>query len=249
MKARLLEGKNCIVTGGSKGIGLAVVEAFIAEGASVEYISRSKADRHDELATRAAELGRELRWSACDVSDPMALEAAIEASIARGPIDVVVNNAGITRDGLVFRMSTDDWNSVLGTNLTSTFVVCRAAARAMIKRRAGSIINVSSVVGITGNGGQTNYSASKAGLIGFTKSLAKEVSSRGVRVNAIAPGFIETSMTDAIPADAKTKLMSQIPLGRAGRADEVASTIVFLASDMASYITGEVIKIDGGMAM
>lgn len=249
MKAQLLEGKNCIVTGGSKGIGLAVVEAFIGEGASVEYISRSKAGRHDELAARAAGFGRELRWSACDVSDPVALEAAIEASIARGPIDVVVNNAGITRDGLVFRMSTEDWNSVLGTNLTSTFVVCRAAARAMIKRRSGSIINVSSVVGITGNGGQTNYSASKAGLIGFTKSLAKEVASRGVRVNAIAPGFIETSMTDAIPAEAKTRLMSQIPLGRAGRADEIASTIVFLASDMASYITGEVIKIDGGMAM
>jgi 3-oxoacyl-[acyl-carrier protein] reductase len=146
-------------------------------------------------------------------------------------------------------MSTDDWNAVLGTNLTSTFVVCRAAARAMIKRRAGSIINVSSVVGITGNGGQTNYSASKAGLIGFTKSLAKEVAARGVRVNAIAPGFIETSMTDAIPVEARTRLMSQIPLGRAGRAEEIASTIVFLASDMASYITGEVIKIDGGMAM
>lgn len=155
----------------------------------------------------------------------------------------------MTRDGLVFRMSTEDWNAVLGTNLTSTFVVCRAAARAMIKRRAGSIINVSSVVGITGNGGQTNYSASKAGLIGFTKSLAKEVASRGVRVNAIAPGFIETSMTDAISAEARSRLMSQIPLGRAGRTEEIASTIVFLASDMASYITGEVIKIDGGMAM
>ncbi|PKL07568.1 MAG: 3-oxoacyl-ACP reductase, partial [Spirochaetae bacterium HGW-Spirochaetae-7] len=188
MKEQLLEGKSCVVTGGSKGIGLAIVRAFIAEGASVEYYSRSKADGHDELAATAS-AGRELRWTACDVSDAAALEAAIEASAARGPLDVVVNNAGITRDGLVFRMSVDDWRAVVDTNLTSAFIVCRSAARTMIKRRSGSIINVSSVVGITGNGGQTNYSASKAGLIGFTKSLAKEVASRGVRVNAVAPGF------------------------------------------------------------
>ena len=248
MKEQLLEGKSCIVTGGSKGIGLAIVKAFMAAGASVEYYSRSRADCHDELASSSA-AGRELRWTACDVSDPVALEAAIEASAARGQLDVVVNNAGITRDGLVFRMSVDDWRTVVDTNLTSAFIVCRSAARTMIKRRAGSVINVSSVVGITGNGGQTNYAASKAGLIGFTKSLAKEVASRGVRVNAVAPGFIDTAMTEAIPAEAKARLMAQIPLGRAGSTDEVASVVLFLASGMSSYVSGEVIKIDGGMAM
>jgi 3-oxoacyl-[acyl-carrier protein] reductase len=249
MNQKILDGKNCIVTGGSKGIGLAIVETFIREGASVEYYSRSKAAGHDELSAAAAAGGRALLWTACDVSDPVALEAAIEASVARGPIDVLVNNAGVTRDGLVFRMSLDDWRSVVDTNLTSAFIVSRAAARAMIKRRSGSIVNVSSVVGITGNGGQTNYSASKAGLIGFTKSLAKEVSSRGVRVNAVAPGFIDTAMTEAIPAEAKAKLIAQIPLGRTGKAGDVAATVLFLASDMSAYITGEVIKIDGGMAM
>jgi len=249
MASALLEGKNCVVTGGSKGIGLAVVKAFVAEGASVEYYSRSKASEHDVIAADAAAVGRELRWTACDVSDAAALEAAIEASVARGPVDVVVNNAGVTRDGLVFRMSLEDWRAVVDTNLTSAFIVSRTAARAMIKRRAGSIINVASVVGITGNGGQTNYAASKAGLIGFTKSLAKEVASRGVRVNAIAPGFIDTSMTEAIPAEAKARLLAQIPLARAGSPAEVASVALFLASAMSSYVSGEVIKIDGGMAM
>ncbi|MBU0927337.1 MAG: 3-oxoacyl-[acyl-carrier-protein] reductase [Spirochaetes bacterium] len=249
MEKLLLAGQNCVVTGGSKGIGLAVVDAFLAEGASVEYYSRSKASGHDERERAAAAAGRELRWTACDVSDAAALEAAIEASVARGAVDVVVNNAGVTRDGLVFRMSADDWRSVLDTNLTSAFIVSRTAARSMIKRRSGSIINVSSVVGITGNGGQTNYSASKAGLIGFTKSLAKEVASRGVRVNAIAPGFIETAMTEALPEEARAKLRALIPLARPGSASEVASVALFLASGMASYVTGEVIKIDGGMAM
>lgn len=249
MNKLLLDGKNCLVTGGSKGIGLAIVKAFLAEGASVEYYSRSKAEEHDELASVAAAAGRELRWTACNVSDGVALESAIEATVTRGPVDVVVNNAGATKDGLVFRMAIEDWHSVIDTNLTSAFIVSRTSARAMIKRRCGSIINVASVVGITGNGGQTNYAASKAGLIGFTKSLAKEVSSRGVRVNAIAPGFIDTAMTEAIPAEAKTKLQSLIPLGRTGKAEEVAAVVLFLASDLASYVTGEVIKIDGGMAM
>ena len=198
----LLQGLRCVVTGGSKGIGLAIVEAFLREGASVEYYSRSRAASHDELASQATAAGHELVWTGCDVSDADALERAIESSLKAGPVDVVVNNAGVTRDGLVFRMSNDDWRQVLDTNLMSAFVVSRSAARAMIKRRSGSIINVSSVVGLTGNGGQTNYSASKAGLVGFTKSLAKEVASRGVRVNAIAPGFIDTAMTEAIPAEA-----------------------------------------------
>ncbi|GAB1457857.1 3-oxoacyl-[acyl-carrier-protein] reductase [Spirochaetota bacterium] len=249
MHKPLLDTKSCVVTGGSKGIGLAVVKAFLDAGASVEYYSRSQAAEHDALAAIAASNGRELRWTACDVSDASALEAAIEASVTRSPVDIVVNNAGATRDGLVFRMKLEDWQAVLDTNLTSAFIVSRTAARTMIKRRTGSIINVASVVGITGNGGQTNYAASKAGLIGFTKSLAKEVASRGVRVNAVAPGFIDTAMTEAIPEEAKAKLQGIIPLGRTGSAEEVASVILFLASDMSSYVSGEVIKIDGGMAM
>ena len=166
-----------------------------------------------------------------------------------GFIDAVVNNAGVTRDGLVFRMSLEDWNTVIATNLTSTFLVSRVAARYMIKRRSGCIVNVSSVVGITGNGGQTNYSASKAGVIGFTKSLAREVASRGVRVNAIAPGFIDTSMTDKIPEEAKEKLKSTIPLGRSGKPEEVAAAALYLCCELSSYITGEILKVDGGMAM
>jgi len=240
MNTPMLAGKMCIVTGGSKGIGLAVIESFVAAGASVEYYSRSRAMNHDEIAAVATIHGQTLVWTTCDVSDTVALEACIEASAKRGPIDVLVNNAGITRDGLVFRMSLDDWKAVMDTNLSSAFITSRTAARSMIKRRQGSIINVASVVGITGNGGQTNYSASKAGLIGFTKSLAKEVASRGVRVNAVAPGFIDTAMTEAIPEEAKAKLTSLIPLGRTGNSREVASAILFLASDMASYITGEV---------
>ena len=187
---------------------------------------------------------------ACDVADEAAVNAAVEAIVAEaGAVDALVNNAGVTRDGLVFRMSLDDWDTVLRTNLTSAFLVCRAVARHMIKRRSGSIVNVSSVVGIIGNGGQTNYSASKAGLIGFTKSLAREVGSRGVRVNALAPGFIETSMTEKIPVEAKEKMKSGIPLGRTGTAEDVAQAALFLCSDMSTYVTGEILQVDGGMGM
>lgn len=249
MNAKLLAGKRAIVTGGSKGIGLAVVKTFLGAGASVEYYSRSKAEEHVALEAVAAAEGVSVLWVACDVADEAAVEAAVAASLARGPIDVLVNNAGVTRDGLVFRMQLDDWKAVIDTNLTSAFLLSRAVARAMIKQRSGSIVNVSSVVGIMGNGGQTNYSASKAGLIGFTKSLAREVAGRGVRVNAIAPGFVETSMTDKIPEEAKEKLKAQIPLARTARPEEIASVALFLASEMASYVTGEVVKIDGGMGM
>lgn len=249
MNAKLLAGKRAIVTGGSKGIGLAVVKSFLGAGASVEYYSRSKAEEHVALEAVAAAEGVIVLWVACDVADEAAVEAAVAASLARGPIDVLVNNAGVTRDGLVFRMQLDDWKAVIDTNLTSAFLLSRAVARAMIKQRSGSIVNVSSVVGIMGNGGQTNYSASKAGLIGFTKSLAREVAGRGVRVNAIAPGFVETSMTDKIPEEAKEKLKAQIPLARTARPEEIASVALFLASEMASYVTGEVVKIDGGMGM
>ncbi|MCP5454603.1 MAG: 3-oxoacyl-ACP reductase FabG [Spirochaetaceae bacterium] len=244
METKMLSGRRCLVTGGSKGIGRAIVEAFLREGAAVDYLSRSRADDHDALAA-AGPLG----WLACDVSDAAALEAVVEGAVKAAPYDVVVNNAGVTRDGLSFRMSLDDWRAVIDTNLTSAFVVSRVAARAMIKRRSGSVINVASVVGLVGNGGQANYAASKAGLIGLTKSLAREVAGRGVRVNAIAPGYIDTAMTEAIPEAAKAALRERIPLGRTGSPAEVASVALFLASDLASYVTGEVIRIDGGMAM
>ncbi|TFG84938.1 MAG: 3-oxoacyl-[acyl-carrier-protein] reductase [Spirochaetales bacterium] len=249
MSDKLLNGKNSIVTGGSKGIGLAIVKAFLGAGSSVEYLSRSKADDHASLEALAAGNGVTVRWTTCDVTDEASVEAVLEAAVARGPIDVVINNAGVTRDGLIFRMTLEDWKAVIDTNLTSAFLVSRTAARHMIKRRAGSIVNVSSVVGIMGNGGQTNYAASKAGLIGFTKSLAREVASRGVRVNAVAPGFVETAMTEKIPGEARDKLKASIPLGRTAAPEEIASVVLFLASDMASYITGEVVKIDGGMGM
>jgi len=245
----LLKDKVCVVTGGSKGIGRAIVALFAAQGGKVFYLSRSEADDPAGLAA-AASAGGSVQWIACDVAKEGEVEAAIAKVVADGGVPgVVVNNAGVTRDGLVFRMKLEDWETVMATNLTSAFLVCRVAARHMIKARSGSIINLSSVVGITGNGGQTNYSASKAGIIGFTKSLAREVASRGVRVNAIAPGFIDTAMTDKIGEDARVKLMESIPLGRSGSPNEIAKAALFLASDLASYVTGEVLKVDGGMAM
>ncbi|MBL8968863.1 MAG: 3-oxoacyl-[acyl-carrier-protein] reductase [Spirochaetaceae bacterium] len=245
----LLTGKTCVVTGGSKGIGRAMVELFAREGGRVYYLSRGEAEDPAALAA-AATSGGSVAWRKCDVSVEAEVDATLEAIVKEaGALDVVVNNAGVTRDGLVFRMSLEDWETVIRTNLTSAFLVSRTAARHMIKKRAGSIINVSSVVGIMGNGGQTNYAASKAGLIGFTKSLAREVSSRGVRVNALAPGFIETAMTDKIPEELKEKMKTTIPLGRHGAPEEVAKAALFLASDLASYVTGEVLKVDGGMGM
>ncbi len=245
----MLKDKVCVVTGGSKGIGRAIVALFAAQGGKVFYLSRSEAEDPAGLAAGAGP-GGSVRWIACDVAKEAEVEAAIAKVVAEGGVPaVVVNNAGVTRDGLVFRMKLEDWETVMATNLTSAFLVCRVAARHMIKARTGSIINLSSVVGITGNGGQTNYSASKAGIIGFTKSLAREVASRGVRVNAIAPGFIDTSMTDQIGAEARVKLMESIPLGRSGSPEEIAKAALFLASDLASYVTGEVLKVDGGMAM
>jgi 3-oxoacyl-[acyl-carrier protein] reductase len=247
---QLLKDKVCIVTGGSKGIGRAMVELFLKEGGKVWSFSRSEAEDPAGLAAAAAAGGGSYAWQKCDVAVEAEVEAAVDAVVkAAGAPDVVVNNAGMTRDGLVFRMSLEDWEAVIRTNLTSAFLVCRVAARHMIKKRAGSIINVSSVVGIMGNGGQTNYAASKAGLIGFTKSLAREVAGRGVRVNALAPGFIETAMTDKIPSEMKDKLQVGIPLGRVGSPEEIAKAALFLASDLSSYVTGEILKVDGGMGM
>jgi 3-oxoacyl-(acyl-carrier-protein) reductase len=245
-----LKGKTCIVTGGSKGIGRAIVELFVREGGRVYYLSRSEAEDPAALAAAASEGGGSVKHLSCDVADEAQVNAAVDAIVAEaGAVDALVNNAGITRDGLVFRMKLEDWEAVLRTNLTSAFLVSRAVARHMIKARSGSIVNMSSVVGIGGNGGQTNYAASKAGVIGFTKSLAKEVGSRGVRVNAIAPGFIDTSMTEKLPEDAKAKLVAAIPLGRTGAPGDVAAAALFLCSDQSAYITGEVLKVDGGMGM
>jgi 3-oxoacyl-[acyl-carrier protein] reductase len=247
---RLLEGRTALITGGSRGIGRAMVERFLREGARVWYLSRQRAEDHHELALLAAEHGGALAHLACDVSVEAAVEAAVEKVVAEsGGLDAAVNNAGITKDGLVFRMSLEDWNAVLNANLTSVFLVSRAVARHMIKRRAGSIVNVSSVVGLTGNGGQTNYAASKAGVVGFSKSLAREVAGRGVRVNVLAPGYIDTAMTEAIPEQAREALKARIPLGRPGSPAEVAAAALFLVSDLSVYVTGEVLKVDGGMAM
>jgi 3-oxoacyl-[acyl-carrier protein] reductase len=246
----LLKGKTCVVTGGSKGIGLAVATLFARQGGRVFYLSRSEAADPAALAAAASEGGGSARWVPCDVAEEAQAQGAIDAIAGEaGSIDALVNNAGIARDNLALRMSLEEWEAVLRTNLTSAFLVSRAAARHMIKRRSGSIVNMSSVVGLMGNGGQANYAASKAGLIGFTKSLARELSSRNVRVNAIAPGFIETSMTDKINDDMKDKLKASIPLGRVGRPEEVAAAALYLCSELSSYVTGEVLRVDGGMGM
>ncbi len=246
----LLTGKTAIVTGGSRGIGNAIVAEFLREGATVHALSRKPADNQAELEALAAASGGAVRWRTADVTDEEDLGRAIEAILAEaGAVHVLVNNAGITRDGLVFRMPTADWDAVLRANLTSAFFTCRVVARAMVKQRAGSIINISSVSGMMGNAGQTNYAASKAGLIGFSKSLAREVATRGVRVNVIAPGFIETDMTKGLGGKVREAFLAQIPLGRMGTAGEVAALAAFLASDRSSYVTGQVIPVDGGLAM
>jgi 3-oxoacyl-[acyl-carrier protein] reductase len=246
----LLEGKKAIVTGGSRGIGRAIVAAFLREGASVNALSRTSPADQAELEGLAAEHGGSFRWRAADVTDERAMVAALEAIAAEaGQVHVLVNNAGITRDGLVFRMPTEDWEAVLRANLTSAFVASRAVAKLMIRQRSGSIIMMASVSGMMGNAGQTNYAASKAGLIGLAKSLAREVAPRGVRVNAIAPGFIETDMTKSLGEKVREAFLAQIPLGRMGRPEEVAELAVFLASDRSAYITGQVVPVDGGLAM
>jgi 3-oxoacyl-[acyl-carrier protein] reductase len=254
----LLKDKICVVTGASRGIGAAIAALFRSEGAKVYTLSRSAPPAAPAAAAAAEASGTAASpapspdpfWIPCDVSDEASVEAALARILgAEGRVDVLVNNAGMTRDGLLMRMKTEDWDAVLSTNLKSAFLLSRAVVRPMLKQKSGCILNVSSVVGISGNGGQANYSASKAGLIGLTKSLAREVGSRGIRVNAIAPGFIETAMTDKIPEDFKQKLKESIPLGRVGDPDEAAKAALFLCSPLASYITGVVLRVDGGMGM
>jgi 3-oxoacyl-[acyl-carrier protein] reductase len=241
----ILDNKKALVTGASRGIGRAITDRFLAEGAEVWGLGTREPD---DLGERISASAGKLHWISADLGNLASAEAVIEGALKEsGGFDILVNNAGITRDGLSFRMSLDDFQKVLDVNLTASFLAARVTAREMIRKRQGSIINMSSVVGVHGNGGQINYAASKAGLIGLTKSLAREVAGRGVRVNAIAPGFISSDMTGAMPEAAKEKMVELIPLKRAGTPEDIAETALFLASDGSAYITGQVIAVDGGM--
>jgi 3-oxoacyl-[acyl-carrier protein] reductase len=240
-----LENKKALITGALRGIGKAIADLFIAEGAEVWGLDYKTPE---DLEGRTAEAKGKLHWVQADLSQLAAVEGAIENAIKEaGGFDIVVNNAGITKDNLSFRMSLDEWQKVIDINLSAAFLVARTAGRDMIRKRAGSIINMASVVGIHGNGGQANYSASKAGLIAVTKTLAHETASRSVRVNAIAPGFIATDMTAVLPDNVKEKMLEQIPLKRMGTAQDIANAVLFLASDDSAYITGQVLPVDGGM--
>jgi 3-oxoacyl-[acyl-carrier protein] reductase len=236
-----LEGKTALVTGASKGIGRAIAQELAAAGASVVVGYRGGREEAEALA---AELGG--RAIQADVSDPGDAKRLVEEA---GELDVLVNNAGVTRDGLIARMPDEDWRTVIETNLSSVFYTCRAVARPMMKRRAGSIVNVSSIVGLHGNPGQTNYSASKAGIIGFTKALARELGSRGVRANVVAPGYVKTQLTDVLPEELQGLMLANTPLGRLGDPEDVAGAVRFLCSDEASFITGDVLLVDGGLGM
>ena len=236
-----LEGKTALVTGGSRGIGRAIALELARAGAAVTVGFRSDAEEAERVAEEAG--GRALR---ADVSDP---GEAAKLVADTGELDILVNNAGLTRDGLLARMPDADWRDVIETNLSSVFYTCRATARSMLKRRTGSIVNVSSVVGLHGNPGQTNYSASKAGIIGFTKALARELGSRGVRANVVAPGYISTRLTNELPEDLRALMLTNTPLGRLGEPEDVAGAVRFLCSDAAAFITGEVLLVDGGLGM
>lgn len=236
--------KVAIVTGGSRGIGRAIVLTLAEAGFNVAFSYASNQNAANEVAELVKGMGRQVLAIKANAADPAEAQALIdETQKTFGRIDALVNNAGITKDGLLMRMSDDDWNKVINTNLSGTFYTCRAVARLMLKQRFGSIINVSSVSGVYGNAGQANYAASKAGLIGFTKSLAKELGSRSITANVVAPGFIETDMTENVPKD---KLLEHIPLGRLGQPEDIAKTILFLITS-GSYITGQVIHVDGGL--
>lgn len=244
-----LEGTISLVTGAARGIGRAICLELAARGSDVIAAGR-QLDTCEETAAAVRELGRKAVAIALDVADPASIEAGAAAAMkAFGRIDTLVNNAGITRDTLLLRMSEDDWDAVLDTNLKGAFLLTKAIARDMLRQRSGSIINISSIVGLIGQAGQCNYAASKAGLIAFTKSAAREFAPRGIRVNAIAPGFIQTRMTDALPQATQDQMLSIIPLHRFGAPEDVAKATAFLASEDASYITGQVLSVNGGMMM
>ena len=245
-----LAGKCAVVTGGGRGIGRAVCLALAAQGADVVVNYAGSAEAAGETAKACRALGVRAIAVQADVADEAQAAALVETAVRElGGVDILVNNAGITRDGLLLRMSEGDFTRVLDTNLKGAFHCMKAACRGMMRRRAGRIVNISSVVGVRGNAGQANYAASKAGLIGLSKSAAKELASRGITVNCIAPGFIDTAMTAALPEAVKEKLLAEIPMGRFGAAEDVAAAAAFLASDAAAYITGQVLCVDGGMAM
>ena len=244
----LLQGKKALITGSSRGIGKEITRRFLEEGAEIWGLCSKPSAARDELMALAQEEGTKYHEVYVDIADSALLAETIKTVMASsGGFDVLVNNAGITRDGLSFRMSIEDWNSVLAVNLTGTFVVSQIVSADMIRKRKGSIINMTSIVGLHGQSGQVNYAASKAGLIGYTKSLAKECGGRGVRVNAIAPGFIETEMTEVISEEARKAWLDSVPLKRVGTVKDVADAALFLASDMSSYITAQVLGVDGGM--
>ena len=241
-----LTGKSALVTGATGGIGGAIARALHAQGASVLLAGT----RAGVLETLKAELGERAAVSAADLADPGAADALLKAADAAfGKLDILVNNAGLTRDGLAMRMSDEDWQKVIDVNLTAGFRLARGALRGMMKRRWGRIIGITSVVGVTGNPGQANYAAAKAGMIGMAKALAAEVASRAITVNCIAPGFIETAMTDALTPEQKERILPRVPAGRLGAASDIAAAAVYLASEEASYVTGQTLHVNGGMAM
>jgi len=242
---RELEGRVALVTGGSRGIGAAVCAELARAGAEVVVNYTANAEAAEGVRAAIGEGAHAVRGDVSTMEGATGLVEQVESEV--GPIAILVNNAGITRDNLIMKLAEEDWRSVIDTNLGGAFFTCRAVARPMLKRRAGAIVNMSSVVGVHGNAGQTNYAASKAGLIGLTKSLAKELGGRGIRVNAVAPGYISTELTDALPEPAREAILKSTPLGRLGTTDDVAGAVRFLVSDSAAFVTGHVLAVDGGL--
>jgi 3-oxoacyl-[acyl-carrier protein] reductase len=247
---KLLEGKTALITGASKGIGKKIAEVFAAHGANIAFTYLSSVEKGQALEAELAAAGTKVKGYRSDAGDHKAAEDLINSIVTDfGTLDIVVNNAGITKDGLLMRMNEEQWDSIMTTNLKSVFNITKAASKPMMRQRHGVFINMSSIVGVQGNAGQSNYAASKAGIIGFTKSIAQELGSRNIRCNAIAPGFIRTEMTDALPSDVTEGWSKMIPLQRMGETEDVANVALFLASEMGSYVNGQVISVCGGMMM